>query len=73
MSRPEWNERLVKKIKAAGQDLIDRAESFVSEDIDMVGDVDIWVRLRWQESTEIQMSVNTFCKTEHKLYVDGEL
>ncbi len=47
MSRLRTNDKyrkeLIEKIKAAGQDLIDRAEDFVGENIEYMADFDIWI------------------------------
>lgn len=65
-----YRDKLVSKIKLAGQELIDRADSLVAEDLDMIGDFDIWVNIPADGSRLIDISVTTkiACKNELKLY-----
>lgn len=37
-------DRLIKLVKAAGQEVIDRAEDLVGEDTNFLADFDIWLR-----------------------------
>ena len=39
-----YNERLIKQVKALGQEVIDRAEDLVG-DGDLITDFDIWLRI----------------------------
>lgn len=50
-----YRDELVKRIKEAGQELIDRAESMISSDVDLITDFDIYIDLsRCDEVPTIQ-------------------
>ena len=59
---------IVDRIKAAGQDLIDRAESFVSDDMDCITDLNIYIRMPSHNMTTIEVCTETISKNEMKLF-----
>lgn len=64
-AKPEpqsYRDKLVEQIKLAGQDLIDRAESFVAEDLDLIGGFNISIDFPQDGPIEISTKMNTYCK-----------
>lgn len=59
-----YRDKLVEQIKLAGQDLIDRAESFVAEDLDLIGGFNISIDFPQDGPIEISTEMNTYCKSE---------
>lgn len=58
---------LVEKIKCAGQDLIDRAESMVAENLDWISDFDIHISFSEGILSEITTTTTVLCKKEHEM------
>ncbi len=63
-------EAIINKIKCAGQELIDRAESMVSEDLDWITDFDIFISFSDGALTEITTTTRMACKNEHKMVMN---
>lgn len=40
-----YRDQLVEMIKAAGQELVERAETMVAKDLELIGNLDIWIRI----------------------------
>ena len=59
---------MVERIKAAGQDLIDRAESFIADDMDCITDMNIKIRFWVDNVTTIEVCTETISKNEIKIY-----
>lgn len=57
-----YRDKLVEQIKLAGQDLVDRAESFVAEDLDLIGGFNISIDFPQDGPIEISTKMNTYCK-----------
>ena len=57
-----YRDKLVEQIKLAGQDLIDRADSFVAEDLDLIGGFNISIDFPQDGPIEISTKMNTYCK-----------
>lgn len=57
-----YRDKLVEHIKLAGQDLIDRAESFVAADLDLIGGFNISIDFPQDGPIEISTKMNTYCK-----------
>lgn len=60
-----YREHLVEQIKAAGQELIDRAEEIISKDSKFVNDVDIDIHIPSKyadETPTIKWHVEAVCK-----------
>ena len=49
-------EQLIKYVKAAGQEVIDRAEDLVGEDYNFLTDFDIWLRFPSDTAPEIEVT-----------------
>ena len=49
-------EKLVKLVKAAGQEVIDRAEDLVGEDFNFLTDLNIWLRFPEKSIPEIEVT-----------------
>jgi hypothetical protein len=60
----QYREQLVEQIKAAGQDLIDRAESFVAADLDAIGRFSIEIDIPQDGPVEIVTKMKTYCKSD---------
>ena len=58
----KYRDQLVAQIKASGQELIDRAESMVSEDLDLISDFDITLYFHQSEFPVIRMNVEMINK-----------
>ena len=61
---------LVERIKCVGQELIDRADSLVSEDLDWITDFNIFISFSEGMLTEITTSTKVACKNEHKMLMN---
>ena len=59
---------IVERIKAAGQDLIDRASEFVSDDMDCITDLNIHIHFWVDNVTTIEVCTETISKNEIKLF-----
>lgn len=53
----KYRDQLVAQIKASGQELIDRAESLVSEDLELISDLTITLYFKQEEYPTIRMNV----------------
>ena len=63
--KQSYRDELVERIKCAGQDLIDRAESFVAEDLDVIGEFSICIDFQRDCVTGIKTTMTTISKTEY--------
>ena len=59
---------LIDRIKAAGQDLIDRADSFVADNMDAITDFNIHINISSYDMTTIEICTETISKNEMKHY-----
>lgn len=57
---------LVELVKAAGQELIDKAETMLSED-DYRTDMDIWIRFRNDEPPKIECSSTAISRNSYQV------
>lgn len=67
-----YRDELVKRIKLAGQDLIDRAESFVAKDLSMIDEFNINLNFPSDSPTNISIVTNTYSTKEIENYEKGE-
>lgn len=70
--KTKYRDLLVNQIKIAGQELIDRAEDFVGENMDMITDFSIYINMRQGECVGIDISTSTMCKNEICRIMKGE-
>lgn len=68
MPKKTYRDKLVKKIKMAGQELIDRADSFIAADMDLISDFDIHIHFPQDGPIEINNIIGTYCKNEKEFY-----
>lgn len=68
-----YRDQLVEMIKAAGQELIDRAETMVAKDLELIGDLDIWIRIPNPRDNipTIEWSIETPIKKVYSLLGDS--
>lgn len=66
-----YRDKLVEQIKAAGQDLIDRAESFVAEDLKMIGGFKIEIDIPQDGPVEISTRMKTYSMND-KYYLETD-
>lgn len=59
---------MVDRIKAAGQDLVDRAESLIADDMDCITDLNIRIHFWVDNVTTIEVCTETISKNEIKMY-----
>lgn len=64
-----YRNKLIEQIKAAGQDLIDRAESFVAADLKMIGGFNICIDFPQDGPVEISTNMKTYSMND-KYYKD---
>lgn len=73
--KPPYREELIRLIKEAGQDLIDRAEEMVGENLDMITDFSINIYFPQGEIytlPEISWTTETVSKNSFNRIVRGE-
>lgn len=63
LSNKRYRDQLVQQIKDAGQELINRAETMVHPDLDMITDFDIKLNFTQGEFPEISFSTSIVNKT----------
>lgn len=64
-----YRDQLVEMIKASGQELIERAETMVAKDLELIGDLNIWIRIPNPRDTipTIEWSIGTPIKKAYTL------
>lgn len=60
------NENIKEAIKMAGQDLIDRADTFISDDMDYISEFTIVISIDPNKATSIDVNMGTICAQEIK-------
>ena len=68
--KQSYRDELVERIKCAGQDLIDRAEVFVAEDLDMIGGFSINIDFPQDGAVSIETVMRTFSKNEMDMRIE---
>lgn len=59
----KYRDQLVQQIRDAGQELIDRAETMVHPDLDLITDFDITLSFSQERFPEISFSISVVNKT----------
>lgn len=64
-----YRDQLVEIIKASGQELIERAETMVAKDLELIGGLNIWIRIPNPRDTipTIEWSIETPIKKAYTL------
>ena len=63
-------QKLVKLVKAAGQEVIDRAEDLVGEDNNFIMDFDIWLRFPDGEFSQIEVTRNHWVRNALEVFME---
>lgn len=63
MNNKKYRDQLVQQIRDAGQELIDRAETMVHPDLDLITDFDITLSFSQEHFPEITFSTSVVNKT----------
>lgn len=62
---------MVELVKAAGMEVIDRAETIVG-DMDGMMDIDVWLKFPYDGLPEIEVSKNYKCKQAYKVFMNRQ-
>ena len=65
-------EKLLNLVKAAGQEVIDRAEDLVGEDINFLTDLDIWLRFPEKSIPEIEVTRSHSVRRAYDVLIGGD-
>jgi len=64
-----YRDTLVENIKAAGKELIDRAEQMVAKDLELITDFSIHINISTQEATEIDFTTSVISKNNADIFI----
>ena len=65
-------DRLIKLVKATGQEVIDRADDLVGEDINFLTDFDIWLRFNIGEMPQIEVTRSHSVRRAFDVMIGGD-
>ena len=70
MKQKEYRGFLVEQIKAAGQELIDRAEQMVGPDLDLISGFNIYISFDQGDIPTIDFTTSILSKNNHKFIMN---
>lgn len=72
MTSKEYREYLVECIKATGQELIDRADTLIGKDLELIGDVHIDIDFRQNEFPRLSIATEVVNKNMFNIIKNKE-